>query len=78
MVLQEAIEQGQHISSFRLEAFDGKEWTAVCRGTTIGYKMICWFPAIRATKLQLIVESARSFVALTAMRTYYDARYLNV
>ncbi len=57
---QEYIWLGQRVKAFTLEALVGGEWKEVAKGTTIGYKRILSFPAVRATQVRLTITDAKS------------------
>jgi len=52
-VIQEAIQVGQRIDSYRLERWDGDRWVEVCRGTTVGHKRIDRFQTVSARRVRL-------------------------
>jgi len=66
IMLQEAIEFGQRIAAFRVEA-DGQE---VARGTTIGAQRILRFDAVRASCLEVIIEEADATPVLASLQLY--------
>jgi alpha-L-fucosidase len=70
ILLQEYINHGQHIENFRIEAWDGKQWNLVTRGTTVGYKRILKFPAVTSSEVRLVLEKSRSKPTLTAFGLY--------
>ncbi|MCB2198724.1 alpha-L-fucosidase [bacterium] len=59
LLLQEAIEQGQHVAEWVLEAEAVGGWTEVVRGTTIGYKRLERFDAVTTSSLRLRVLKSR-------------------
>jgi alpha-L-fucosidase len=59
-MLQEYIRIGQRVEEVTLEAWDGKEWHAFARGTTIGYKRLLRFPAVTAQKIRLVILKSRT------------------
>ena len=74
-LLQEDIRQGQRVEMFTLEACAGGDCREFARGTTIGYKRLLRFPAVRldpaqrGTRVRLTIDQARgtpviSFVGL--------------
>jgi len=65
-MLQEHIRIGQRIEEFSLEAWNGKEWQAFARGTTIGYKRLLRFPEVAARKIRLVILRSRANPALSA------------
>jgi alpha-L-fucosidase len=70
--IQEAIAQGQHVAAHTLEAWDGRGWTPLARGRTIGHKRIHRVPTLRTTRLRLTITSALAtprIARLTVHRT---------
>jgi alpha-L-fucosidase len=65
-MLQEFIPAGQRVEEFALEAWDGKEWRAFAKGTSIGYKRLLRFPEITARKVRLVIAKSRSSAALSS------------
>jgi alpha-L-fucosidase len=59
IVLQEYIQQGQRIESFRLEWKDGDAWKPFFQGTVVGYKKICKFDEIKARYIRLVITESR-------------------
>lgn len=53
MVVQEAIQMGQRVESYRLDRWDGSRWVEVCRGTTVGHKRIDRFQTVSARRVRL-------------------------
>lgn len=70
VVLQEPIQLGQRISSFRLEALVEGQWQSLYEGTTIGYKRILRLESVTATGLRLVVEQANNTVAISKVAVY--------
>jgi len=66
LVLGEYIRTGQRIEAFSLEIEEGGGWKTVVRGTTVGYKRILRFPAVRAGRVRLTIEKSRAAPALAA------------
>ncbi len=66
-MVQEHIAEGQRVERYRIEAFDGRDWKVVARGTTIGYKKLDRFETVTATKVRLVIESA---VATPLIQTF--------
>ncbi|MCX6144989.1 MAG: alpha-L-fucosidase [Ignavibacteriales bacterium] len=65
-LLQENITVGQRVEAFRLEAWTGKTWREIARGTTIGYKRLLRFPSMTAAKVRVVVERSRTSPTLSA------------
>ncbi len=57
-MVQEHIAEGQRVAQYRLEAWDGQNWSVLMRGTTIGYKKLDRFRTVTATKVRLVIEEA--------------------
>jgi alpha-L-fucosidase len=71
-MLQEDIRSGQRVESFALDAWDGKEWNEIARGTTVGYKRLLRFPAVRAGKVRVRILSARASASISEFGLYLD------
>jgi alpha-L-fucosidase len=56
--LQEAIEHGQSIARYSLQAWTGDAWTPLASGTTIGHKKLDRFPAVTASRVRLAIDAA--------------------
>jgi len=71
LVLQEPIRyQGQRIESFVLEAGNGKTWSEISEGTTVGYKSILRFPRVEASGVRIRITSSRVSPALSFAGLY--------
>ncbi|WP_099204536.1 alpha-L-fucosidase [Scatolibacter rhodanostii] len=70
-VIQETIEEGQHIESFDLDYLDEENhWKTFFSATTIGYKRICQFSKIKTKQVRFKVNASRSFAAITYLKFY--------
>ena len=67
VLLQEAIQAGQRVEQFRLEAWQESGWEAVARGTTVGYKRLLRFDPVTARRVRLVIEQVRSSPALARL-----------
>ena len=56
--LREDIQQGQLIARYVLEGSDGGPWETLSRGTTIGYRKLDHFDAVRVRRVRLRIEDA--------------------
>jgi alpha-L-fucosidase len=65
-MLQENIRTGQRVEEFALEAWDGRSWTSLAKGTTIGYKRLLRFPEKTARKVRLVISKSRAEPTLAA------------
>jgi alpha-L-fucosidase len=59
VMLQEMITVGQRVERFKLEAWDGHAWKEFAQATTIGYKRLLRFPAVKSSKVRLTIIDAR-------------------
>ncbi|HEY8462368.1 MAG TPA: discoidin domain-containing protein, partial [Blastocatellia bacterium] len=67
---QENIALGQRVKKFSLEIWNGSGWETIARQTTIGYKRILRFPAVRTNKLKFNIEAARACPTITNVEIY--------
>lgn len=60
VMIQEYIPLGQRVKEFSVECRLGEtgEWKEVCRGTTVGYKRIMRFPAVKASEVRFNILDA--------------------
>ena len=58
--IEEPIAYGQRIRKYRIEIPDGASWKIVASGTTVGRKKLDRFPAVRADRVRLVIESTRA------------------
>lgn len=71
VMLQEDITKGQRVEAFTIEALTDKGWEEIGKGTTIGYKRLLRFPAIKAIKLKVKIDECRLTAHLTQVGAYY-------
>jgi alpha-L-fucosidase len=57
---QEYIRLGQRVKGFTVEAFVDGNWKEIGRGTTVGYKRILRFPAVKATKVRFNITDSKA------------------
>ncbi|HMB93035.1 MAG TPA: alpha-L-fucosidase [Rhodothermales bacterium] len=69
--LQEPIQYGQRVASFRLEAWISNQWKIIARGTTIGYKKLARTATIKTRRVRLVIESAKASPAIQTVGLYY-------
>src|SRR6266498_4084237 len=67
---QENIALGQRVKKFSLEIWGGGGWETVARQTTIGYKRILRFPAVKTAKLKFTIEAAKACPTITNIEVY--------
>lgn len=56
--LSEAIEHGQRVAGYRVEAWDGGRWATISRGTTIGHRKLDRVALTRTDRVRVVVEEA--------------------
>lgn len=66
--LSEHIALGQRVKAFEVEAYDGRNWISVARGTTIGYRRILKITPMTARKLRVKVLDAKAPAVLTEIK----------
>jgi alpha-L-fucosidase len=71
-MVAEDIRRGQRIEAFVFDAWDGKGWIEVDRGTTVGWKKLLRFPAVEASKVRLRVLGARALPVFPKVGLYLD------
>jgi alpha-L-fucosidase len=67
---QENIALGQRVKKFSLEIWKGSGWETIARQTTIGYKRILRFPAVKTNKLRFNIEAAKACPTITNIEVY--------
>ncbi|MGC9328333.1 MAG: discoidin domain-containing protein, partial [Candidatus Hinthialibacter sp.] len=72
-LIQEHIALGQRVYAYSIEAWNGKEWTQVAEGTTIGYKKINRFPPVIASKVRLNIKKSRECPVIESFELYKEA-----
>ena len=55
MLIQENIATGQRVVSCRVEYWNGYDWQPLQTFTTVGYKRLLRFPAVRSSRLRLTI-----------------------
>jgi alpha-L-fucosidase len=70
IVLQEPIQLGQRVASFRLDAWADGTWKPIGEGTTVGYKRILAVPLTRTGKLRIALLDARAKPLLAEVGAY--------
>ena len=59
-MLQEHIPTGQRIEKFKLDAWQDGHWKQFTEGTTVGYKRLLRFPAVKTQKVRLTIQQSRT------------------
>lgn len=70
VMLQESMYTGQRIEKFRIDSWDGQQWVKLTEGTTIGYKRLLRFPAVKSKRVRLTIEESRSTPTLVTFNLY--------
>jgi alpha-L-fucosidase len=65
--LHEAIEQGQTIARYRVDAWDGDRWVTFSRGTTIGHRKLDRVPPMRTDRVRVVVKDAVGSVEIAGV-----------
>ncbi|PZP51271.1 MAG: alpha-L-fucosidase [Pseudopedobacter saltans] len=73
IVLQEAIELGQRVEKFKIEAMLDKKWSKIAEGTTIGYKRILQLnKSVKTKKLKINILSSRLNPNISEFGLYFN------
>jgi alpha-L-fucosidase len=70
IVLQEFIQLGQRIKSFRVEVWQDGHWEKVGEGTTVGHKRILAIQPVTTKKVKLIFEDAKACLVVSAVEVF--------
>jgi len=62
-MIRENIRFGQRVEAFALDAWDGKDWREIARGTTVGYQKLLRFPTVETDRVRLRILKARGQVS---------------
>ncbi|MEL7588022.1 MAG: alpha-L-fucosidase [Prolixibacteraceae bacterium] len=71
LLLQEFIPEGQKVRSFAADYWNGSGWKEFQKGTTIGYKRILRFQAVKATKMRIRIEDALAPPMISTVEVYH-------
>lgn len=69
-LVQEYIQLGQRVKSFKVEAYINQQWKELANETTIGYKRILCFPTVEATKIRFTILDAKSNPLISNIEVY--------
>ncbi|HEY3933642.1 MAG TPA: alpha-L-fucosidase [Gemmatimonadales bacterium] len=72
--LGESIEDGQCVSTYRVEGWTGDSWQLLSRGTTIGYRKLDRFPAVACSRLRVTVKSMTAKARPVRVAAYSPSR----
>ena len=70
VVLQEYIPLGQRVAAFTVEVWDGSKFREIDRQTTIGYKRILTFPALKTSKVRVNILEADACPVISELQVY--------
>ncbi len=76
-LVQEYIRLGQRVKSFKVESLVDGSWKGIAKGTTIGYKRILRFPAVKATKVRLTITDSKCSPIISNIGIYDAPVFLN-
>jgi alpha-L-fucosidase len=60
IMIQEFIKLGQRVQEYKVEALVKEKWVPVIEGTTIGYKVIRKFPAVKTAEIKVTISKAKA------------------
>jgi alpha-L-fucosidase len=75
---QEYIRLGQRVKTFTVEAFVDGNWKELAKETTIGYKRILRFPAVKATKVRFNITDSKSCPLISNIGIYNAPQILTL
>jgi alpha-L-fucosidase len=76
-LVQEYIRLGQRVKAFKLEALVDGSWKELAKATTIGYKRILRFPAVKATQVRFTITDSKCSPAISNIGIYNAPVLLN-
>lgn len=71
VMLQENIAKGQRVESFAVEVLTEQGWQEVGQGTTVGYKRLLRFPAVKASQLKVKINECRLTAHISQVGAFY-------
>ncbi len=71
VMLQEDISKGQRVEEFSVEAHTADGWKEVGQGTTVGYKRMLRFPAVKADRLKIKIKNCRLTANVSKVAAFY-------
>jgi alpha-L-fucosidase len=78
ILLQEYIPMGQRVQSFTVEYWEGNKFKKLDRQTTIGYKRILTFPAVKTAKVRINILEAKACPVLSEVQLYKAPELLSL
>lgn len=76
VMIQEDVAKGQRVEAFSVEALTADGWKEIGQGTTVGYKRLLRFPAVKATQLRIKMKECRLTANVSRVAAYYAAPVL--
>jgi len=70
IILQEYIKLGQRVQEFKVSAFINGEWKTLINGTTIGYKVIRKFSAVKTSKIKMSISKSKTCPVISNIELY--------
>ena len=70
ILIQENIAEGQRIEKAKIEYLDGKKWVLLQEFTTVGYKRLLRFDAIKTAKVRVTILQTKAPVLLSEIGFY--------
>nr|WP_287666204.1 glycoside hydrolase family 2 TIM barrel-domain containing protein [Bacteroides sp.] len=71
VMLQEDIAKGQRVESFAVEVLTEQGWQEVGQSTTVGYKRLLRFPAVKASQLKVKINECRLTAHISQVGAFY-------
>ena len=71
VMLQEDIAKGQRVESFAIEVLTEQGWQEVGQGTTVGYRRLLRFPAVKASQLKVKINECRLSAHISQVGAFY-------
>ena len=71
VMLQEDIAKGQRVESFAVEVLTEQGWQEVGQGTTVGYKRLLRFPAVKVSQLKVKINECRLTAHISQVGAFY-------
>jgi alpha-L-fucosidase len=70
-LIMEWLNDGQHVEHFRVEAWNGEEWSSVTEGRAIGHKRIDAFAPVTASRVRLNILSSTTEAHIREFQLFY-------
>ncbi len=70
LLIQENIANGQRVTGGRVEVWNGTDWQSLAQFTTVGYKRLLRFPAVKAARIRLLFSTLSGPVELAEVGAF--------